>query len=154
MPAVKPVPEKLLTAVCVALRSIVRSSPLKVGFRVKWTCAGLPESALELAAQAARSEGHEGATPEAGPWSFGLDFPSYFPVMTHAKNRCARPSQHLACVLKSTIATGWYTECLPVASCGHAGGQLFTRWCPVIQASGGSCHVCSLMKCNALQALV
>ena len=50
--------------------------------------AGLPESALELAAQAARAEGHEGATPEAGPWSFGLDFPSYFPVMTHAKNRC------------------------------------------------------------------
>ena len=51
--------------------------------------AGLPESALELAAQAARAEGHEDATPEAGPWSFGLDFPSYFPVMTHAKNRCA-----------------------------------------------------------------
>lgn len=49
--------------------------------------AGLPESALELAAQAARAEGHEGVTPEAGPWSFGLDFPSYFPVMTHAKNR-------------------------------------------------------------------
>ena len=51
--------------------------------------AGLPESALELAAQAARAEGHEGATPEAGPWSFGLDFPSYFPVMTHAKKRWA-----------------------------------------------------------------
>lgn len=41
---------------------------------------------LCCAAQAAK-EGHEGATPEAGPWLFTLDFPSYFPVMTHAKNR-------------------------------------------------------------------
>ena len=49
---------------------------------------GLPESALELAAQLAKDDGHEGATPEAGPWLFGLDFPSYFPVMTHAKDRC------------------------------------------------------------------
>eukprot|EP00983_Pelagomonas_calceolata_P099955 1158513-Pelagomonas_calceolata.AAC.8 len=41
---------------------------------------GLPESALGLAAQAAAKEGHPGATPEAGPWMFTLDFPSYFPV--------------------------------------------------------------------------
>jgi Zn-dependent oligopeptidase len=42
---------------------------------------GLPESALGLAAQAASKEkGHEGATPESGPWLFTLDFPSYFPV--------------------------------------------------------------------------
>lgn len=41
---------------------------------------GLPESALGLAAQAAAKEGHAGATPEAGPWMFTLDFPSYFPV--------------------------------------------------------------------------
>lgn len=51
---------------------------------------GLPESALALAAQQAAKEGHEGATAEAGPWLFTLDFPSFFPVMTHSKNRCAR----------------------------------------------------------------
>ena len=50
---------------------------------------GLPESALALAAQQAAKEGHAGATAEAGPWLFTLDFPSFFPVMTHAKNRCA-----------------------------------------------------------------
>ena len=50
---------------------------------------GLPESALALAAQQAQKEGHEGATPEDGPWLFTLDMPSYMPVMTHAKNRCS-----------------------------------------------------------------
>lgn len=48
---------------------------------------GLPATALGLAAQTAVSEGHEGATAEKGPWVFTLDFPSYYPVMTHAKNR-------------------------------------------------------------------
>merc|ERR1719353_766434 len=51
---------------------------------------GLPESALELAAQTAASKGHEGATVEAGPWVFTLDIPSYMPVMLHAKNRGLR----------------------------------------------------------------
>ncbi len=58
---------------------------------------GLPESALALAAQQAAKEGHEGATPEAGPWLFTLDFPSFFPVMTHAKNRCVRAPWGLGC---------------------------------------------------------
>jgi oligopeptidase A len=49
---------------------------------------GLPPTALGLAAQQARSAGHEEATAEAGPWLLTLDFPSYYPVMTHAKNRC------------------------------------------------------------------
>ena len=48
---------------------------------------GLPASALGLAAQQAKSEGHDDATPEDGPWLITLDFPSYFPVMSHAKNR-------------------------------------------------------------------
>ena len=34
-------------------------------------------------------EEHPDATEEAGPWLFTLDFPSYMPIMTHAKNRCA-----------------------------------------------------------------
>lgn len=50
---------------------------------------GLPPTALGLAAQQARSAGHDKATAEAGPWLLTLDFPSYYPVMTHAKNRCA-----------------------------------------------------------------
>ena len=58
------------------------------GLNIRHVGAGLPESALELAAQLAKEDGHEGATPDAGPWLFGLDFPSYFPVMTHAKDRC------------------------------------------------------------------
>jgi oligopeptidase A len=41
---------------------------------------GLPATALGLAAQQAKKEGHEAATPESGPWLFTLDFPSYFPV--------------------------------------------------------------------------
>ena len=61
--------------------------------------AGLPDSALGLAAQqAAKEEGHEGATPEEGPWLFTLDFPSFFPVMTHAANRPLREVRsHAAC---------------------------------------------------------
>lgn len=63
---------------------------LRAGLQVtdKEDVAGLPESALALGAQSAAKEGHEGATPEAGPWVFTLDMPSYQPVLTHAKNRC------------------------------------------------------------------
>lgn len=38
----------------------------------------------------AKTEGHKGATPEEGPWLFTLDFPSFQPVLSHAKNRCPR----------------------------------------------------------------
>lgn len=38
---------------------------------------GLPATALGLAAQQAKGEGHENATAEDGPWLFTLDFPSY-----------------------------------------------------------------------------
>ncbi len=48
---------------------------------------GLPQSALELAAQQAKDEGEAEATAEKGPWLFTLDFPSFFPVITHSKNR-------------------------------------------------------------------
>lgn len=69
-------------------------------------------AALALAAQQASKEGHEGATPEEGPWLFTLDFPSYMPVMTHAKNRCKHlhglgcPTLHLcACGTAGAAAT-------------------------------------------------
>ena len=42
--------------------------------------AGLPQSALDLAAQTARQRGHEG-------WLLTLDFPSYHPVMSYADDR-------------------------------------------------------------------
>ena len=55
--------------------------------------AGLPDSALALAAQAAAAEDHDGASPEEGPWLFTLDLSSYKPVRTHAQNRCALPAK-------------------------------------------------------------
>lgn len=63
---------------------------------------GLPESALALAAQQAIKEGHEGATPESGPWLFTLDMPSYFPVMTHAKNRALREELYRASITRAS----------------------------------------------------
>lgn len=40
------------------------------------------------------TQGHEGASADAGPWLFTLDFPSYYPVMTHAKNRALREEMY------------------------------------------------------------
>ena len=42
--------------------------------------AGLPPSALALAAQTAVTKGHAAATAEAGPWIFTLDMPSCVPL--------------------------------------------------------------------------
>ncbi|GAB4814977.1 hypothetical protein N2152v2_002023 [Parachlorella kessleri] len=64
---------------------------------------GLPESALALAAQqASKEEGHEGATAADGPWLVTLDFPSYFPVMTHAKNRPLREEMYRANITRAS----------------------------------------------------
>lgn len=57
---------------------------------------GLPATALGLAAQQAKGAGHDNATPEDGPWLFTLDFPSYYPVLTHAKNRALREEMYRA----------------------------------------------------------
>lgn len=65
--------------------------------------AGLPPSALAGAAQAAAGEpGSEAATPEDGPWLFTLDFPSYFPVMTHAENRALREELYRANITRAS----------------------------------------------------
>ncbi|RMZ53333.1 hypothetical protein APUTEX25_004821 [Auxenochlorella protothecoides] len=65
--------------------------------------AGLPPSALAGAAQAAAGEpGSEAATPEEGPWLFTLDFPSYFPVMTHAENRALREELYRANITRAS----------------------------------------------------
>ena len=65
--------------------------------------AGLPESALSLAAQqASKEEGSENATAETGPWLFTLDIPSFFPVMTHAENRALREELYRATITRAS----------------------------------------------------
>ena len=51
--------------------------------------SGLPESALELAAQTASQRGRKG-------WMLNLEFPSYFPVITYADNRELRREMYEA----------------------------------------------------------
>ena len=51
---------------------------------------GLPEGAKEAAAQIAEEKG------QAGKWAFTLDYPSYIPVMTYAKNRELRKTMFFA----------------------------------------------------------
>lgn len=51
---------------------------------------GLPEGAKEAAAQIAEEKG------QPGKWAFTLDYPSYIPAMTYAKNRELRKTLFLA----------------------------------------------------------
>ncbi|KAI8465022.1 MAG: hypothetical protein J3K34DRAFT_438374 [Monoraphidium minutum] len=67
---------------------------------------GLPATALALAAQQAKGEGHEAATAEEGPWLFTLDFPSYYPILTHAKNRALREEMYRAYVTRASSGDG------------------------------------------------
>ena len=57
--------------------------------------AGLPESALGLAAQAAEQESLEG-------WLFKLEFPYYLPVMTYADDRALRREMYTAYVTRAS----------------------------------------------------
>lgn len=57
--------------------------------------AGLPDTAREAAAEAAKERGQEG-------WVFTLDYPSYSPFMTHADNRELRKRMYMA---RNTICT-------------------------------------------------
>ncbi len=59
--------------------------------------AGLPESALAMAAQAARQQGETG-------WLLTLEFPSYMAVMTHADNRQLRYEMYEAYVTRASDA--------------------------------------------------
>jgi oligopeptidase A len=78
--------------------------------------AGLPPSAIGLAAQMARSAGdksagdksagEEKATPENGPWRITLDMPSYMPFMQHSRDRGLRETLYKAFV--SRAASGEY----------------------------------------------
>jgi oligopeptidase A len=70
--------------------------------------AGLPDSLLGQAAQAARAAGHEAATPTDGPWVITLDIPSYLPFMQHSQRRELREQIYKAYV--SRAATGEYNN--------------------------------------------
>jgi oligopeptidase A len=63
---------------------------------------GLPASALSLAAQAARADGEENATPENGPWLITLDFPSYVPFLQYATNRELREKLYKAFISRAS----------------------------------------------------
>jgi peptidyl-dipeptidase Dcp len=56
---------------------------------------GLPEGIKEAAAQIAEEKG------QSGKWAFTLDYPSYIPAMTYAKNRKLRKTLFLAYNTKS-----------------------------------------------------
>ncbi len=64
--------------------------------------AGLPESALEMLAQAAKSAGHEDATPGDGPWRLTLDPPSYLAFMKHGQKRELRERLYRAFVTRAS----------------------------------------------------
>ena len=61
----------------------------------KNTLTGLPDSALEQAAQAAREKKQEG-------WLFTLDFPSYYPVMQYAEDATLREQIYTANVTRAS----------------------------------------------------
>ena len=59
---------------------------------------GLPKSALEMSAQAAKQAGEESATAESGPWRINLDGPSFMGFMKHSMRRDLREKLYLAYV--------------------------------------------------------
>jgi oligopeptidase A len=64
--------------------------------------AGLPESARQLAAHAAREAGHANATAEAGPWRITLDLPSLVPFLQHAERRDLREAVYRANITRAS----------------------------------------------------
>ncbi len=64
--------------------------------------AGLPRSALDLAAQSAREAGETGATATLGPWRFTLDPPSLVPALEHLRSRALRERLYRAHVTRAS----------------------------------------------------
>lgn len=60
--------------------------------------AGLPATLLHGAAASAAANGHEGATPEEGPWRLTLDAPILIPCLQHSQNRDHRETLYRAMV--------------------------------------------------------
>ena len=63
---------------------------------------GLPQSLLQMAAQAAHEVGHEQATPEQGPWRITLDFPSVGPFLEHSCRRDLREQVYRALITRAS----------------------------------------------------
>ncbi|HAC62999.1 MAG TPA: peptidase M3, partial [Cyanothece sp. UBA12306] len=63
---------------------------------------GLPASLLSLAAQTARSEGEEQATPETGPWIITLDYPSYLPFLKYSTRGDLREQVYRAFITRAS----------------------------------------------------
>lgn len=64
--------------------------------------AGLPNSLLAQAAQAARDAGYDAATAEAGPWVITLDYPSYVPFLQHSRRRDLREQVYRAFITRAS----------------------------------------------------
>ena len=64
--------------------------------------AGLPESALQLAAQSARNAGEQGATPADGPWRITLDQPSFDAFMGYSRRRDLREQLYRAYITRAS----------------------------------------------------
>ncbi|HEY8516782.1 MAG TPA: M3 family metallopeptidase [Candidatus Binatia bacterium] len=63
---------------------------------------GLPQSLLQLAAQAAREAGEADATAADGPWRITLDAPSYVPFQQHSRRRDLREKLYRAYVTRAS----------------------------------------------------
>ncbi len=74
----------------------------KLKLTSKQEVAGLPASLLSLAAQTARAEGEENATPETGPWVFTLDYPSYIPFLKYSTQRDLREKLYRASMTRAS----------------------------------------------------
>ncbi|MEC7768649.1 MAG: M3 family metallopeptidase, partial [Acidobacteriota bacterium] len=64
--------------------------------------AGLPESALQLAAQSARDAGEADATPADGPWRITLDQPSFEAFLQHSRRRDLREQLYRAYITRAS----------------------------------------------------
>jgi oligopeptidase A len=74
----------------------------KLKLTTKEEVDGLPPSVLSLAAQTARAEGIEEATPENGPWIITLDYPSYIPFLKYATNGTLREKLYKAFISRAS----------------------------------------------------
>ncbi len=63
--------------------------------------AGTPDSLRQLAAQNARENGEEGASPEQGPWRITLDAPVLMPFLEHGECRRLREQLYRAYVTRA-----------------------------------------------------